>query len=482
MRLRNSLAIILLILLAGIPSPASAQTCSNLTWGETKTRAFAFTYQASNPLGAELAEQYGELLDETFARFSALFEITLPVPVMVRVYPTERDYYCYNALAPQIPLGQTHSHIGGREIALIAQNIQAQPNDWSNEALDAFRGELAVLFLNRLTAEHTPEGLQIGINVYAQDPFVTFEQRVDETNPPFEKPSASWRSLWELPDPIGSPSHTIEAASITAYLIDVYGWNRFLEFADALRTAESWRLALESVYPADANALEAQWAETYYPRFMSGRWRENAFYQLSLSPYEDLVHAGAYQAAADGLDNVIKLLTTLEDGARLNQAKALKATALQGLAADALARQARQAYLEGDFIASETFAADAIESYIALSDVRNLDSLLTIQAQAAEVIELHDELDGIESKLSSPFTLRSAARLHQIGSRLQELGDTAGAKRAADAITQLNSLKYNVSLAAAALGTLLAAAIFFLRLKGFKTEPPPEVQIQTRTK
>jgi hypothetical protein len=143
--------LILIAALCGIVStlavpPAHAQVCTQLTWGETHTRSFVFTYQEAAPLGRELAERYGEALDAEFNRFASLFETSLPVPIMVRIYPNERDYYCFNALAAEIPVGQTHSHIGGREIALIAQNIASDPEAWEIEGLEALRNELAVLF------------------------------------------------------------------------------------------------------------------------------------------------------------------------------------------------------------------------------------------------------------------------------------------------------------------------------------------------
>lgn len=480
MRLRVPfLVLVITICIAALPTPAAAQACSQLTWGETKTRAFVFTYQAGPPLGSDLAAEYGPALDEEFNRFSSLFETALPVPIMVRIYPTERDYYCYNALAPRIPIGRTHSHIGGREIALIAQNIQDDLPAWQATGLDALRGELAVLFLTHLSADKAPQGLQIGLNVYAQDPFATFETLLAETNPPLERPDATWRSLWESPDPIGSPDHAVQAASITAYLVDVYGWESFIEFAAALRTAESWRPALEAVYPVSANALESQWAGTYYARFMAGRWRENVLYNLSLTPYEQLIAAGAYQAAADGLAKVIELLVELQDFDQLTRAQALNAAAFRGLEADALANQARQAYLEGDFPAAQSFASDAIQAYIDLADVRNLEALLTIERQAIEVIELNAELDGIETKPMFRTGLTSAGRLLEISARLQTLGDPAGAERANTVIAAANTARSQLGAGIAFTGVLFAGIIFFVRLRRFREAAPPEVRLQS---
>lgn len=479
MRLRVTVLLVTAVIFAALPRSAAAQACIQLTWGETKTRAFVFTYQAAVPLGAEIAEAYGRALDEEFNRFSNLFETTLPVPIMVRVYPSERDYYCYNALAPQIPLGQTHSHIGGREIALIAQNIQDDFDTWQAAGLDALRGELAVLFLNYVSADKAPEGLQLGLNIYAQDPFVTFEPLLVKTRPPAERPSVTWRSLWDSPDPVGVPDQAAQAASIIAYLVDVYGWESLVEFAGALRTSESWRPALESVYPASANALENQWAEAYYPRFIAGRWRENALYSLSLTPYEQLIAAGAYQAAADGLANVIELLVELEDFDRLVRAQELNEVAFRGLEADAAARQARQAYLEGDFNAAKGFAGNAIQAYIDLADVRNLQTLLVIERQAAEVIELNTELDSIESKSPLGIGLAYGRQLEEISDRLQSLGDAVGAQRTNTIIDAANLARRRIGTGTALAGALAACFFLFLRMRRLREIPPPEARLQS---
>lgn len=459
-----------------LPGRAAAQACSSITWGETRTRSFIFSYQASAPLGAEIAAALGESLDAEFNRFANLFNVSLPAPLLVRVYPNERDYYCFNALAPRIPLGQTHSRIGGREIALIAQNILDDPESWAQQGFEALRFELAVLFVNYLAADHAPEGLQLGTGFYAQDPFIVYEAE-SGAHPLGEAPGASWRTLWEAPDPVSSPQNVLQAASITAYLVDVYGWDRFVDFLGSLRTAESWRLALEEAYPTDAGALETHWSEVYFDAYRDGRWRENIFHDLSLAPYEQLIAAGAYQAAADGLAEMIALLVDLEDFDRLTLAQELNARAQSGLQADGLARQARQAYLEGDFEAALDFSLEAREQYTLLGDTRNTESLWAIQSRAAEVIELRAELASIEAKAHSLTAARHAPRLIEISSRLQELGDHAGADQAGRLLSTVDGIRQLQSAAAALAGVLLAVFLVLRQVRLLRQAPPPEAML-----
>ncbi len=474
---RLSLWLALSLLLATLaPGRVAAQPCPSLSWQETRTRAFSFLYPAGLPLGPQIASQLGEPLDAEFNRFANLFETSLPLPISVRLYPTEQDYYCLNALAPPIPLGQTHSRVGSREIALIARNIDADPEAWQTEGLDALRYELAILFVQHVTQGKAPPGLLIGTGIYAQDPFQTFERRLSQTRPPTGEPSAPWRGLWESPDVIQAPDRALQAASIVAYLVDVYGWDDFLQFLQALPTAESWRAALNQTYPAGAGALEDHW-RTFYPLYFQGRWRANALYALSLTPYEQLIEAGAYQAAADGLAEAIALLADLDQIDLLLEAERLNQWAHLGLQADALARQSRQAYLEGDYPAAIELARQAGEKYAALDDARNLQALDTIVGQAEEILALRAELAEMQSALESSGS-PPPQPLIEIGSRLSELGDTQGRDQAASLLAAIRQKRQTQAGYLALGGLLLALLLLAHRILLARQHPPPEVELQ----
>jgi hypothetical protein len=470
--------LLLIILLAAlVPQPAAAQTCSQLIWGETRSRSFSFIYQASAPIGAELAETYSPVLDETFETFANLFETSLPLPISVRVYPNQRDYYCMNALAPVIPLGQTHSHLAGREIALIAQNILDHPEDWLVEGLDALRNELAALFVEDITDGNAPPGLVIGTGVYMEDPFRMFERRFSAAPPPTDDPGLTWRALWESPDLVESPEQALQAGSIVAYLVDVYGWSSFLAFLSTLRTSDGYRQALVEVYKVDAGSLEAHW-QTYYPLYFQGRWRSNAIYDLDLTVFEQLIASGAYADAASGLEEAIKLLVDLGDTDRLLAAEALNRQAHAGMEADALARQARQAYLEGSYLAAEDFAAQSMEKYNQIGDIRNQEALGAIRSQAAEVLLLNEELDTLGPAARGLGGQRHAARIIEIGTRLVELGNLEGQAHAQELLAAVNQRQQARAVWVGVLGGLAAGGLLLHWALRARKKPPPEAMLQ----
>ncbi|GAB4581308.1 MAG: hypothetical protein Fur0022_40550 [Anaerolineales bacterium] len=456
-----------------LPTRAPAQTCSQYLWGETSTRAFTFVYQQNVPLGTEIAAQYGSALDTEYNRLATLFQTALPTPITVRIYPRGADYTCLNALAPAIPTGQTHSHIGAREIALIGQYVSTDPT-WAATGFEALRHELAILFAQHLTGGKIPPGLEMGLGHYAEDPALTFDHRLQTTAPPLTAPSMTWRGLWEAPDIILHPDIPLQTASLVAYLIDVHGWEKFVAYLNTLRTAESYRTALTQVYKTDLGTLEEQWRQ-YYPYYFEGRWRTNILHEFNLTPYEQLLTAGAYQAASDGLIRIINLLTQRGDQPELlAQAQTLLETTTLGLEADALARQAYQAYQEGNYPSASAFAAQALEKYATLNDTRNRETLLTLQTRAAEILALRAELETLQTNL----TPAAAPRLLELAPRLGELGDPASQLIAEQMLAQIYAQRQAQATTFALIGIGLGLGglgfrIFLLRLK-----TPPEVLVQ----
>jgi hypothetical protein len=202
-------------------------------------------------------------------------------------------------------------------------------------------------------------------------------------------------------------------------------------------------------------------------------------YGLSLAPYEQLIAAGAYQAAADGLEGVISVLVDLEDFDKLNRAQELNALAQQGLQADADAELARTAYLEGDYPAAREFAASAIEQYALLGDERNLAALTTIRDQALEIDTLRGELAEIGESVGLINADRFGTRVSEINGRLIELGDAAGSSDAVRLLDRINAANGLRAAGFALTGILLAAVLLVRRLFKINPVPPPEARLQT---
>ncbi len=476
--MRRTLPFLLVLALLAVPQVTHAQTCSRVTWLENRSQSFAFQHPSDDVAAAGFAQAFASQLDQDFKRFAALFERAPTVPISVRVYPTEQHYHCLNALAPELSPDGTHGHVGTREIALISESIKRDPQRWQREALNALRYELAILFVEYLTNGQAPPGLQIGIGTYAQDPALTFEARLAEAPPPMEAPSATWRTLWEEPDLIAQPDWALQNASIVAYLVDVHGWPEFIDFLNALPTSESYRRALLDTYGTEMGALQTHW-QVYYPVFFQGRWRANVIYGFDLTVFEQLIAAGAYADAADGLQRAIAFLVQLGDAEKVVQAEELNIRALAGLEADGLVRQSRQALQEGEYAQALDFAAQARARYDILGDTRRLAELDAYQRIAREVIELRAELADIRSRVSPVSGVEHAPRLVQIGARLGELGDRTGLEQANRMLDSLSTQRQARATLISVFGLLLVSGLLFIRLYLSGGSVPVEVELQS---
>jgi len=230
-------------------------------------------------------------------------------------------------------------------------------------------------------------------------------------------------------------------------------------------------------YGIEPGALQEQWRE-YYPVYFGGRWRANALHAFDLSPFEQLIAAGAYADAANGLKEAIKFLVDLEDIEKLVEAEALNERAQAGLAADALTRQSRQALLEGDYNAAVDFATQAGQAYNRLGDQRRLDELDVYQSLAQEVLDLRAELDEINPQTGFVDEIAQTERLIAIGQRLTELGDEDGFRVVQGILGNLNAQRQRRATMIAVGGAIVGLSLLIHRIYLSRREPPPEAMLQ----
>jgi hypothetical protein len=236
---------------AAVPINHPAQ--GSLDWAEKRTQYFTIIYQFQfESLVQGLVELYGEQIDSEYARFEGVFQASLPLPVMVRIYPDIGYYMYYNSLAPEIDEVSTSSHVGAREISLIGSNIVSNLSQWGKTAVEDFRYELAALFTEQLSNKSAPPALVAGISAYARDPQVIYKTIDLESLPP--EPVYTWDQMWGVEYIFLDAEMRLEAASIVAYLVDAFGWQKLLDFLKEPSTAPGYREALSKVYGLETGA------------------------------------------------------------------------------------------------------------------------------------------------------------------------------------------------------------------------------------
>lgn len=447
-----------------------------IEWAEIHTRYFAVIYpKGSDSFGPTITTLFGEELDNDFAIYTALFKSLLKPPIAIRIYPNDNQYQCLNPLAVELPQSIFFTHVGLREIALIRDKINTSEPSWKEIMLNALRHELVVLIADQLTGGKSPPGLLAGLGVYAEDPeFSVGSREFSGTN--VTAPTRSWRDLWESSAILLDRGGAIQAMTIVAYLIDVYGWQTFHTFLVKLSLEGSYRKALASVYKVEFTELERHW-KTYYPIYFEGRWRANIFYDFDLTVFEELISSGAYTDAAAGLKEAIAFLDTIGESRKAQQARDLLSITLMGKEAGSLVNQTRQALLEKKYNSVIILAEQAEKKYLEIGYLHRIDEITTYRSWAQEVLELRSEINKIKTDLNMRNESEAIPRLIQIGTRLNQLQDEKGGQAVTEVLRTIEEQRRHRFNLISLYGILICIFLLTLRIGLMGRKPPPETRL-----
>jgi hypothetical protein len=471
----------LLALLVNIPTQlafAEALTKSlgeEYEWRELRTTNFAVIYPAEYDYLASMVVNIGPILDYEYERLATLFDTSLLTPITIRIYPDLNEFSKLNPLVRVTDESLSHSHIGVREIALIAQNLTINPQAWAADGLNAIRYELAVLFTQQLTDKKAPKGLLSGVGTYAQEPAYLFglnlQLPTDLKSPP------SMHFLLEEEKLVDNSQYTMGAASIVAFLVDVYGWPYFLEFLKQIATVESTRRAMIDVYEIDQLELQDYWKQ-YYSYYFESQGASHILYGYDLSPYQRLIEAGAYTEAASQLPDVIAFLEKLKNEESIKQAQALMDQARLGQEGNRLVYEARQSLQSQEYELCILYVNKATEIYNELSDQRHQNELDHFRSLAQEILDMHRAIDQIEVAVSlNSDTGKHVPELLGISQRMSEIGEGQGMVRANGLLETIESRQNHQLMVQRAAGIGLALLLIALRLWMLRWKSSPEAQL-----
>ena len=231
----------------------------DFVWREKPANDFVILYTASHvSLAEQIHQNYTPVLEAEITRYQQAFGSELLLPITIRIYPSPLEYYCLNPQAPALGPEDLHSHIGEREIALIANVINRSPTTWETRAVNALRHEIAILFGEQLSAGEAPPGLLQGLGGYFEDPAETFPARYQAAGSPV-RPDRGWQRLWEEDVSVSDSLVFLQQTSISAFLIDIYGWEQFTAFLRRIPEVQGYRQASQDVYGENLQDLYAYW-------------------------------------------------------------------------------------------------------------------------------------------------------------------------------------------------------------------------------
>jgi hypothetical protein len=443
------------------------------SWGEIRTDHFAIVYSPANiVLAQSIASYFGDDLDVEYEQFSSAFGEPLETPISIRIYPDENSYFCLNTLSPLLKEGATHAHIGYREISLMANNIQADYETWQSKAMNGFRYELVLLFGEQLSNGIAPAGLLAGLGGYAEDPAEIFEERHQKAEFIAEA-SLRWQALWEDDVLPFDDSELLQATTTVAYLIDIYGWNRFIDFLGNIAVADGYRQAALDIYGLRIQELQRHWSD-YFKVYISDRWRFNVFHNYHLEVFQELIEAGAYEDAVGGLQEAIPLIDIFGEEDDLVYANELLTISQMGVQAGVLVADARQSLIAGEYQQTIDLTTQASGIYKQLGDERRLGELEVYISIAQEVLSLRNDIEEIKPNVPYPGEVQ---RLIEISKRLSELGDQQGVSAAEIALTLITAGQRKFVELIFWGGALIILILLLRRIFRLKNSFPPETEL-----
>jgi hypothetical protein len=405
---------------------------------------------------------YENDLNLAFGFNVVLYGVEPPLPVYIRVYADRDELYDQNLLVPPVPEGGNSTHLGAREIALIAP----WPAGWlvSAAGLETVRFELNNVFLSVLGANNLSAAAGLGISQYVSRDAAAKAAAVERLRAADAASELyTWRALLSSEEVyadtrVGRP----QAWAVVAFLADRYGFPSVIEWVQALGRGDNMDDALRTVFGQPMDRLEQAWHD-YLPGFLEGRWEYNALYAFDLAPFEAALEAGAYGQVARGLAAAVPFLELSGQYAAVEQARALIERAEAGVDAGNLVLQTRAALEGGLHERALELAAEARAAYTALGDATRLDEIAAYEVRARRVLELRADLDEAIGLYEAGQIGAAETRLAALAPQFDAVGDGDNAARALGLLAFIDQERQadaaqRASLARTALWVFAAAA------------------------
>jgi len=490
--LKQSFLITLIAFIGLIPTTAQAQFDEevplNVEWKEIRTDYFVIVYatqinrgEANEPVvcphcGIIEAEKYAAIVDILYTELAIIFELELDTPVNLHLYPTEESYFVVNPLAEYLTGVIAHALNSRQEIAVAVPRTE-QLNE--AELLNNMRHEFTHLFASKLSDGNLKAGFQEGIAQYLEKPTEKAAYDPALLKLAFEQGRLlSWDEIDQAREIYTDPQVAYpQTLSIVSFLVDRYGFPKFLEFVKATATESGYRSALSVTYEKSAETLEAEW-EAYLPSYFENRWKINALYNYDLSRVTDLVNRGAFSDAETEINEIVTLLETTNQREIVAEAQALLNRAELGKEAGLLADEARTALESGAYPLAIEKGEAAIQIYDA-SGYRDRIPEIQVYIQRAEIGQ--QSLNQLEqgAVLLDQFRFFEAERrIQEATFNLQILNNQSATQRGVELLQLSTERQSLVGYILLAIAGALALANAVHRLINRWSAHPLEVEFQ----
>lgn len=419
----------------------------------------------------DFAGAYGDKLT------TALDELLLFLNVKTAAQPVEIDIYSdidayQNAVvaSERIDLvGQIA--IADPEHAVIALPIDSFSSLTPLDAENQLRHALSHVVAGWATDLQIPRGFDEGLAQYAERPNLPVQARLAALVQAASQNGklSTWSNLNRATPMDDDDVERAQSYSMVAYLIQHQGLPDLWGFLDALKTADSWRDAMNTAFaPTTSDQLERQWKEDL-PAWAAGGWRWNLMTGFDLEPARAQLERGNFEGATSALEISEQLLRDVDDPERAAEVAELKDQARIGDLAETKMAEAQQALEQFVYDRAAAAVAQAEEQYAQLPpEVRPDELIATYKEMAAKGMAATNALEiaHIQSGNWSDYADTRAAAL-SAGEDFAALGDTEQRDDADRLIGAMDQEQLRIVLLLAALSVLTVGwLLLWLRTRG----------------
>lgn len=408
---------------------------------------------------------------------TALDELLLFLHVSAALHPIELDVYSNVDAYQNMVLASGRIDLGGQiAIADAANAVIALPVDsfGSLTPLDAenqLRHALSHVVAGWASDFKIPRGFDEGLAQYAERPNLPVQARLAALVQSASQNGklSSWSNLNRTTPLDDDDIERAQSYAMVAYLIKHQGLPDLWAFLEQLKTAETWRDAMNTAFaPAASDQIERQWKEDI-PAWAAGDWRWNLMTGFDLDPARAQLIKGNFEGATSALEISEQLLRDVNDPARAAEVAKLKDQARIGDLAETKMAEAQQALEQFVYDRAAAAVAQAEAQYAQLPpEIRPDELIATYKALAAQGMAATNnlEISHIQAGNWADYAETRASAL-AAGQDFAELGDTEKRDDADRLIRAMDQEQLRIVLLLGALAVLTAGwLLLWLRTRG----------------
>jgi hypothetical protein len=355
--------------------------------------------------------------------------------------------------------------------ATIALPIDSFRSLTQPDAENQFRHALSHVVAGWASDFNIPRGFDEGLAQYVEKPNLPVQARLAALvhAASQEGKLTSWSNLNRATPLDDDDIERAQSYSMVAYLIQHQGLADFWQFLEELKTAETWRDAMNVAFaPTTSDQIERQWKEDI-PAWAAGDWRWNLMTGFDLEPARQQLARGNFEGAASALEISDLLLRDVNDPERAAEVAELKDQARIGDLAETKMAEAQQALEQFVYDRAAAAVAQAEEQYAQLPPETRPDELIaTYKDMAARGMAATNQLEiaHIQAGNWADYDDTRAAAV-SAGSDFSALGDAEQRDDADRLVDAMDQEQLRIVLLLGALAVLTFGWLFlWLRTRG----------------